>query len=84
MGRRKTKLSDIPLPPKRPTYRVTDRDGNEIHKGGTVTDFRGEVETFESVSRGPYQYKEAKVTVKDRPGEYYASVYGLTVEELPE
>lgn len=85
MGKRKTRLSDIPMPQKRPSYRVTDSEGNEVHPGDTVTDFRGNTETFRGVSRGPdFRGDSAKVTVEDLPGEYYATVYGLTVEEVEE
>jgi len=91
MGKRKTKLSDIPVFPKRPTFRVTDKDGNEINPGDTVTDFRGEPATFRAVSREPVLderlrivLKEAKVVTEERMGEQYASVYKLHVEVVDE
>jgi hypothetical protein len=84
MGKRKTKLSDIPVFPKRPTFRVTDSEGNEINPGDTVTDFRGETATFRAVSREPVGHKEAKVITDERLGEQYASVYKLNVEIVNE
>lgn len=83
MGRKKKfRLSDIPMPKKRPKYWVFDKDGNEINKGDTVTDFRGETATFQGVERGPEGHKSAKVMVEERPGSYYAQVFGLKVFEI--
>jgi hypothetical protein len=78
-----------------PEYRVTDKDGNEIHRGDIVTDFRGETATFRYVSRGPDIGKSAKVVVErvyngpptngyGMPGQHenYAGVFDLTVTPL--
>lgn len=77
--------------PKRPTFRVTDSEGNEINPGDTVIDFRGEPATFRAVSREPVMderlrivLKEAKVVTEERMGEQYASVYKLRVEVVDE
>jgi hypothetical protein len=62
-------------------YRVTETaTGRLIVKDDTVTDFRGDTGTFSMVSRGPMAGKDAKVIVGGR--EYYARVFGLTVQEL--
>lgn len=84
MGRRKTRLSDIPMPQRRPRYRVTDSNGLAVHPGDTVTDFRGDTATFRMVSRGPLPGKSAKVVTDERFGEQYAGVYDLTVERVEE
>jgi hypothetical protein len=59
-------------------YRVVDRQGSPVRKGDPVTDFRGDSGTFTGVSRGPEGGRTAKVIVDG--AEYYASVWGLTVE----
>jgi hypothetical protein len=72
--------------PRRPEYRVTDADGNVITRGSTVTDFRGDVATFDLVTRGPEYNGTARVCVTWDDGkpseytqEYYANVFDLTV-----
>lgn len=84
MGKKKFKIGEFPPIPKRPTFRVTDSDGNEIHPGDTVTDFRGETATFQAVSREPLPGKDAKVVTEERLGEQYARVYKLSVEIVDE
>lgn len=61
-------------------YKVSDKSGNEITGGDTVTDFRGNTGTFQSVSRGPEYNGTAKVIVDGR--EFYARVWNLTVETV--
>lgn len=73
-----------------PKYRVTDKAGNEIRKGDTITDFRGDTATFDLVTRGTEYNGTAKIGYTQprdgKPswsGESYARVWGLTVETLP-
>lgn len=64
------------------TYRVTDKNGNEVNKGDTVINFRGEKEIFEGVTRGVEYNGTAKVILSGT--ECYASVASLTVETISE
>ena len=64
-----------------PTYTVTDNTGKTINRGDTITDFRGNKNTFYGVTRGIEYNGTAKVsTGSDAYGrEYYANVFNLTV-----
>lgn len=69
-----------------PQYRVTDtEDGREVVAADSIEDSRGEAWIFESVERGPMPGKTAKI-LASQPGKtprtFYASVFGLTVEEV--
>jgi hypothetical protein len=66
-------------------YIVTDRNGQKVAQGDTVTSFRGEGATFVSVSRGVEYNGTAKVIVSWGQGarrEYYADVFDLTVQTV--
>lgn len=58
-------------------YVVFDKSGTEIKKGDTITNFRGETNVFDSVTRGPEYNETAKITTDNR--EVYARVYDLQV-----
>ena len=60
-------------------YNVTNSDGDTVERGDTVTDFRGDTGTFTMVT-GFGRTGTPKVLVDGR--EYYARVWGLTVNEV--
>jgi hypothetical protein len=69
-------------------YLVTDKNGQQVLQGFTVADFRGNLATFDSVTRGTEYNGTAKVrvmfgTLTDPTfGEFYAQVFGLTVQTV--
>lgn len=67
-------------------YRVTDKDGRDITKGDTVTDFRGVQWTFDLVTRGVEYNGTAKVGVHlgACQQDFYAQVFDLDVVTLLE
>lgn len=65
-------------------YRVTDKNGNEVKRGDTIIDFRGDKAQFVEVAREKGEGREALVTVieSETTATYYASVYELTVKPI--
>ena len=61
-------------------YRVTDKSGREVKPGDLVTDFRGDRQVFQRVSRGTEYNGTAKVVCDGT--ERYAQVFDLTVTTL--
>jgi hypothetical protein len=65
-------------------FEVKDQKGFDIGAGDYVRDFRGNLWTFEKVTRGPEPGRSAKVEVSqdgDRR-EFYCTVFDLEVTEL--
>ena len=66
------------------SWDVKDRDGRIIREGDTIVDFRGEEAEFVRVQRYPRPGKQALIHAKYPDGwehDYYASVFGLIVQE---
>ncbi len=62
-------------------YRVTNNTtGQEVHKGDTLTNFRGETGTFQMVTRGTEYNGTAKILVDG--SESYERVWNVTVETV--
>jgi len=61
-------------------YIVTDTDKHYVFIGDRVTDFRGNAGVFDGVTRG-VEYNGTAMVLVDG-SEYYASVWGLTVETI--
>jgi hypothetical protein len=69
-------------------YIITDRNGQQVAQGDTVTDFRGDTAIFHSVTRGVEYNGTAKVLVMfgtlgtPMLREFYAQVFDLTVQTV--
>ncbi|ONI83477.1 hypothetical protein ALI22I_33815 [Saccharothrix sp. ALI-22-I] len=66
-------------------YRVTDKNGKQVNEGDEIVNFRGEVATFVSVTRGTEHNGFAKVFVRGDGGfarESGAQVYDLKVQTI--
>lgn len=72
-----------PCPPAR-EFIVTRHDGSRVYPGDSIVSFRGDADTFASVTRAPELGREAKVAVGvgSDVQEFYASVYNLSVAEV--
>lgn len=53
-----------------------------VNPGDTVTDFRGDTDTFKRATRARIPGKSGKVMVNGSPIEYYDGVFGLEVREV--
>lgn len=64
-------------------YVAVNKDGQVVHKGDEVVDFRGTPADFVRASRLGDVGHDGKVEVErdGRKQEYYARVFGLTVRE---
>ncbi len=65
-------------------YQVTDKNGNEVHQGDTVTDAFGHTAIFDlATSDGESATVVVDIGVNGSMGrQLYASFFGLTVKEI--
>lgn len=67
------------------TLHAFDSDGQEVHIGDIVLDFRGEGAILASLTKARMPGKSGKVTVRDgysESSEYYDKVFNLTVVDI--
>ena len=72
------------------TLHAFNTDGDEVHIGDTVVDFRGDTATLAYLSRPQIPGKSGKVVVTttepyngSNGREYYDKVFNLTVVDIP-
>ncbi len=59
-------------------YKAIRENGNEVRNGDIVTDFRGDDDVFEYISRIPEPGKSGKIVVASGY-EYYPNVFELRI-----
>jgi hypothetical protein len=72
------------MPALNKTHMLIDpEDGDrEVLPGEAITDFRGDPDVFDSISRAPEPGKSGKI-ITGRGGELYPQVFGLRIVARP-